>query len=106
MALKQIQEPYADDPASRSRFLREAEITGGLEHPGIVPIYGLQQDLDGRPFYAMRLVRGESLKDAIKRFHAAERPVRDPGERALGFAGCWANSSRCATRWHMRTAGE
>ena len=106
VALKQILEPYADDPVSRSRFLREAVITGGLEHPGIVPIYGLQHDLDGRPFYAMRLVRGESLKDAIKRFHAAEQSDRDPGERASAFAGCWANSSRCATRWHTRTAGE
>jgi len=87
VALKQIQERYANDPASRSRFLREAEITGGLEHPGIVPVYGLQHDPDGRPFYAMRLVRGESLKDAIRRFHAAEQSDRDPGQRALGFRG-------------------
>ncbi len=85
VALKQIQEPYADDPASRSRFLREAQITGGLEHPGIVPVYGLQHDADGRPFYAMRLVRGESFRDAIRRFHAPEQSGREPGERALGF---------------------
>ncbi len=87
VALKQILEPYADDPVSRSRFLREAVITGGLEHPGIVPVYGLQHDLDGRPFYAMRLVRGESLKDAIKRFHVAEQSDRYPGGRALRFRG-------------------
>ena len=42
---------HADDPASRQRFLLEAEITGGLEHPGIVPVYGLGQYADGRPFY-------------------------------------------------------
>ena len=41
VALKQILEHHADDPASRQRFLIEAEITGGLEHPGIVPVYGL-----------------------------------------------------------------
>ncbi len=40
VALKQILGRHADDPASRSRFLLEAEITGGLEHPGIVPVYG------------------------------------------------------------------
>ena len=34
--------------------MREAEITGGLEHPGIVPVYGLGSYADGRPFYAMR----------------------------------------------------
>ena len=41
VALKQILDRHADDPVSRSRFLIEAEITGGLEHPGIVPVYGL-----------------------------------------------------------------
>src|SRR5262249_6241653 len=41
VALKEIQDQHADDPQSRTRFLLEAEITGGLEHPGIVPVYGL-----------------------------------------------------------------
>jgi eukaryotic-like serine/threonine-protein kinase len=40
VALKQILDNHADDAASRARFLLEAEITGGLEHPGIVPVYG------------------------------------------------------------------
>ena len=61
----------------------EAEITGGLEHPGIVPVYGLGQYAKGRPFYAMRFIRGDSLKEAIERFHKAEGPGREPGERAL-----------------------
>jgi serine/threonine-protein kinase len=74
VALKEIQERYASDEQPRLRFLLEAEITGGLEHPGIVPVYGLGHHPDGRPFYAMRFVRGESLKEAIARFHArAER---------------------------------
>src|SRR5262249_5270843 len=41
VALKQIIDSHADDPSSRQRFLLEAEVTGGLEHPGIVPVYGL-----------------------------------------------------------------
>ena len=69
VALKQILDQHADDPASRARFLIEAEITGGLEHPGIVPVYGLGAYADGRPYYAMRFVRGDSLKEAIGRFH-------------------------------------
>ena len=60
---------------SRARFVLEAEITGGLEHPGIVPVYGLGTYADGRPFYAMRFIKGDNLKAAIERFHAAE-PVR------------------------------
>jgi serine/threonine-protein kinase len=71
VALKEIQDQHADDPQSRGRFVREAEITGGLEHPGIVPVYGLGQYGDGRPFYAMRFVQGETLKDAISRYHQA-----------------------------------
>jgi serine/threonine-protein kinase len=73
VALKEIQERHADHPESRSRFLLEAEITGRLEHPGIVPVYGLGQYSDGRPFYAMRFIKGDSLKEAIERFHQAER---------------------------------
>src|SRR5262249_37245388 len=54
VALKQILDHHADDPVSRQRFLMEAEITGGLEHPGIVPVYGLGTYDGGRPYYAMR----------------------------------------------------
>jgi serine/threonine-protein kinase len=83
VALKQILDQHADDPASRSRFVLEAEITGGLEHPGIVPVYGLGTHGDGRPYYAMRFIRGDSLKEAIERFHGDKRLKRDAGRRAL-----------------------
>jgi serine/threonine protein kinase/tetratricopeptide (TPR) repeat protein len=69
VALKQILDDRADDPTSRFRFLIEAQITGGLEHPGIVPVYGLGSYGDGRPYYAMRFIRGDSLKEAIDVFH-------------------------------------
>src|SRR5436190_439266 len=60
VALKEIQERFADHPDARMRFVREAEITGNLEHPGIVPVYGLGADANGRPYYAMRFIKGES----------------------------------------------
>ena len=66
VALKEIQSSHADDPDSRRVSCREAEITGGLEHPGIVPVYGLGQYGDGRPYYAMRFIRGDSLKEPIE----------------------------------------
>ncbi len=81
VALKEIQPQHADQPESRARFLLEAEITGGLEHPGIVPVYGFGLYPDGRPFYAMRFIKGDSLKDAIDRFHHADAVPRDQGER-------------------------
>jgi serine/threonine-protein kinase len=83
VALKQILESHADDERSRHRFLIEAEVTGGLEHPGIVPVYGLGTYADGRPFYAMRFIRGDSLKEAIDRFHTDESLNSDPGRRSL-----------------------
>jgi WD40 repeat protein/serine/threonine protein kinase len=72
VALKEMRREHADDPLSRSRFVREAEITGGLEHPGVVPVYGLCQYGDGRPAYAMRFIRGETLKEAIARYQAGD----------------------------------
>jgi serine/threonine-protein kinase len=83
VALKEILDSHADDPASRRRFVREAEITGGLEHPGIAPVYGLGTYGDGRPYYAMRFIRGDSLKDVIARFHADESLRSDPGRRSF-----------------------
>lgn len=84
VALKEIQDHQADNPDSRARFLLEAEITGGLEHPGIVPVYGLGAYPDGRPYYAMRFIRGDSLKEAIDRYHKAIASMSS-GERALGM---------------------
>src|SRR5262249_37843707 len=49
VALKEIQDRHADEPHSRAGFVQEAEITGKLEHPGIIPVYGLGHYADGRP---------------------------------------------------------
>ncbi len=69
VALKRIQDRHLHNPDSRRRFLQEAAITAKLQHPGIVPIYGLAQGPDGQPCYAMRFIEGETLKEAIERFH-------------------------------------
>jgi tRNA A-37 threonylcarbamoyl transferase component Bud32/dipeptidyl aminopeptidase/acylaminoacyl peptidase len=83
VALKQLQDEHADDPLSRHRFLVEAEITASLEHPGIVPVYGLGSYHDGRPYYAMRFIKGDSLKEAITRFHKDPALKADRGKRVL-----------------------
>jgi eukaryotic-like serine/threonine-protein kinase len=72
VAMKEIQGKYTSDLASRNRFVTEAEVTGQLEHPGIVPVYSLGQSESGQPFYVMRFVRGDSLKTAINRLHKSE----------------------------------
>ena len=68
VALKQIKGPFADNCEARSRFLLEAEVTARLQHPSVVPIYGLGRDAEGRPYYAMRFVEGRTLRDAADEF--------------------------------------
>jgi serine/threonine-protein kinase len=83
VTLKQVLDEHVDHPVIRQRFLLEAEITGNLEHPGIVPVYSLGTYSDGRPYYAMRFIRGDALKKAIARFHADESLKSDPAQRSL-----------------------
>jgi serine/threonine protein kinase len=84
VALKEIKPQYANHAIARNRFLREAEITGGLEHPSIVPVYGLGVRDDGRPFYAMRFIHGETLLQAIERYHdAASSQAATASQRTL-----------------------
>ena len=83
VALKQIKEEYADDPDFRAMFIFEAEVTGKLDHPGVVPVYSLDRHPNGRPYYAMRFIPGETLREAVQRFHDAERTDPGPAERAL-----------------------
>ena len=72
VALKFMHRRLAGDQASQRRFLLEAEITGRLQHPGIVALHGLGQTTDGRPFYAMPRLDGETFQTAIERTHQQE----------------------------------
>ena len=74
VAIKKIQNWHANNTESWERFILEAEVTGRLEHPGIVPVYGMGLDEENRPFYAMRLVQGRSFKEELLEFHAHDKP--------------------------------
>ncbi len=82
VALKEVQHSYSLKVAAQDRLRVEAEITGGLEHPGIVPVYGLGAYEDGRPFYCMRFIRGDSLKEVIEVFHRTKGRM-EPSNRNL-----------------------
>jgi eukaryotic-like serine/threonine-protein kinase len=79
VALKEILPESADDRYNRDRFVNEAMVTGRLEHPGIVPVYALGHDEQGRPYYAMKLLRGKTLHDAIRDYHALSTPLEFRG---------------------------
>jgi WD40 repeat protein len=59
--------PHRRNSTHTARFLREARITGQLEHPGIVPVYELGQRADGTVYYTMKLVRGDTLGERLRR---------------------------------------
>lgn len=69
-----------------ARFIEEAQITAQLEHPNIVPIYEVNVNELDRPFYTMRLVRGESLKQVLQRLAGNETKTVEqyPLSRLLG----------------------
>ncbi len=77
VALKTIKPEWQRVADRKDRFLKEAQITGQLEHPGIVPVYGIGQTEQGQPVYAMRFVRGESLEDHIRECHLAGAPRQE-----------------------------
>lgn len=105
VALKELRPQRAFDPPSQARFLLEAELTGRLEHPGIVPVYGLGRYADGRPYYAMRFIEGETLRAAIDRYHHTDKAeVHGPG-RALEFRkllGCLIDVCNAVAYAHSR----
>lgn len=78
VALKELKSTNADHASFRAQFLKEARITALLDHPGIVPIYSLGTYSDDRPFYAMKLVKGKSLDDAIREWHSHTPSVYSP----------------------------
>jgi serine/threonine-protein kinase len=83
VALKEIRPDRAPNPDMWRRFLKEAQITGQLEHPNIVPVYELaRRREDDQPFYTMRFVRGQSLRGAIQEFHH-QRAGKAPDRLAL-----------------------
>jgi serine/threonine protein kinase/WD40 repeat protein/tetratricopeptide (TPR) repeat protein len=65
LAIKVLLDQHKDRPEVIQRFIEEAQIGGQLQHPGIAPIYELGQFQDRRPFFAMKLVKGETLSKLL-----------------------------------------
>ena len=74
VALKELKPQTAQDAGAWRRFLREAQVTGQLEHPNIVPVYEWNPSGEDRtPFYTMRLVKGKTLREAVAQYHDRRR---------------------------------
>ena len=82
IAFKELLPKAMKNPRIIERFLEEAQITGQLEHPGIVPIYDVGYQENGTPFYAMKLLKGGNMEEAIEAMHILPRGST---ERQLAF---------------------
>src|SRR6516165_5427152 len=74
VALKVLRERVSADGGLRSRFEEEARHVGRLEHPSIVPVYDLGELPDGRPFFVMKLIHGQTLAELLA---ARATPLED-----------------------------
>jgi eukaryotic-like serine/threonine-protein kinase len=61
LAIKVLLDQHRANPDLVRRFVEEAQISGQLQHPGVVPIYELGTLADHRPYFAMKLVKGRTL---------------------------------------------
>jgi serine/threonine protein kinase len=71
VALKRLREPHKDSTEARARLLREASISGALEHPGVPAVHEVGKSEDGEPYIACQLLRGRTLANLLGE--------RDPG---------------------------
>jgi PAS domain S-box-containing protein len=79
VALKELHPELVAHPVALARFIREALITGQLEHPGIVPVYELGYAAgEGEPYYTMRFIKGRTLAQAAWDYHQK----REAGQEA------------------------
>jgi eukaryotic-like serine/threonine-protein kinase len=92
LAVKVLLNRHRDNPRLIRRFVMEARIAGQLQHPGTVPVHELGTLTDGRPYIAMKLIKGRTLA-ALLEERADPSENRDSSE----------SSSRSARRRRTRT---
>jgi serine/threonine-protein kinase len=81
LAIKVLLDSHKDKPEVIQRFIEEAQISGQLQHPGIVPVYDLGQFSDQRPFFTMKLIKGKTLSAILE----ARKQPADDRARLLGI---------------------
>lgn len=75
IAIKILYDKQSDE--EKARFLEEAQLTGQLEHPNIVPVHDLGFTADGKLFFLMKRVRGKSLDDVLEALRNGDPLVRN-----------------------------
>ena len=82
VVLKLLPARWADHPAIKERFLREARAAAALDHPNVCTIYEVGETEEGRPFIAMAFYEGETVREKIERGPLAEDEALDLATQA------------------------
>jgi hypothetical protein len=77
VALKVMTPEVAASPELSARFTQEAIVLGRLDHPHIVPIHDLGSDAQGQNYYAMKFVRGTTLKEVLTGLRKGQSKIVD-----------------------------
>ncbi|MEM7473898.1 MAG: serine/threonine-protein kinase [Planctomycetota bacterium] len=88
VAVKMIAGHRPESPENRKRFFAEAEANARLEHPGIVPVYEVE-DWEGHPYFSMQFIAGQTLSTKLKEGPVPQRRAAEimiSVCRAIGFA--------------------
>jgi serine/threonine protein kinase len=93
VAVKVLQEKYAPDSGTARRFADEAHITGQLQHPNVPAVHDLGVLPDGRPFLAMKLIKGRTLAALL-----GERP--DPAADRGRFVAIFEHACQAVAYAH------
>jgi serine/threonine protein kinase len=103
VALKELRPERAGQGNTAARFLQEAQITGQLEHPGVIPVYELVQGPDGgQAFYTMRFVKGRTLSQAVRAFHETRLAGREDPHAFPALLSAFATVCNTVAYAHAR----
>src|SRR5262249_33274867 len=103
VALKELRPDRADNPLIETRFVHEAQVTGQLEHPGIVPVYELAGKTgDGMLYYTMRFIRGRTLSEAVRVYHETCRAGRLAPLDQLALVNAFVNVCQAVAFAHSK----
>jgi eukaryotic-like serine/threonine-protein kinase len=103
VALKELKPSSASHPEAWQRFVKEAQVTGQLEHPNIVPVYELdRRPGDEQPFYTMRFVHGQTLRDAAADYHRRRRGGSDDPVEWLRLLQAFVSVCNAVSYAHSR----
>ena len=103
VALKELKPSPASHPEASRRFVKEAQVTGQLEHPNIVPVYELgHRPEDNQPYYTMRFVHGQTLRDAVADYHRRRRSGHDDPVEWLRLLQAFVSICNAVSYAHSR----